>query len=133
MTYTVALFGEAEKGDYRTAYFFQSLSQLEEHLGAPPPDSWGIHYAVQTLLYKQQLIYFRVEEEGFSVQDYITGLHFLKNKRLIPNLEALFLPGVGDDKIINATAPICSEHDSLLVITEADLYDYLTNVTYKYA
>jgi hypothetical protein len=127
MVYTVALFGEAERGDYRTAYFFHELSQLEENLGNPPEGSQGIHFAIQTLLYNQQLIYFRVEEEGFSLEDYTSGLRFLRNKNLIPNLDALFLPGVGNRKIIEAAESVRADHNSLLIITEADLYDYLTD------
>lgn len=126
MSHTIALFGEAEKGEYRTAYFFRNLAQLEEHLGSPPPNSQGLLYAIQALLYNHQLIFFRVEEEGFSTQDYIQGLRFLENKRLISSLEALFMPGVGDKKIIDASMPICSYYDSLLVMTETDLYDFLT-------
>ena len=49
--YNVALFGEAEKGEFRTAYFCQSLEQLEEALGHPPKESKGLTYAVQALMH----------------------------------------------------------------------------------
>lgn len=125
-TRTVALFGEAEKGEFQRAYFCQNLEQLLERLGNPPPDSQGLYYAVQSLLYGCQLVFFRVSEEGFSTEDYLLGLHMLRNSDAIPPLSALCLPGVGDANIICATSPICNQHKSILVVSEHDLYDYLT-------
>ncbi len=130
MVHTVALFGEAEKGDYKTAYFCQTLSQLMDHLGEPPKESQGLHYAVQALLYRRNLIFFRVEEEGFSTQDYLLGLHFLENRQLIEELSAIFLPGVGDAGIIQATSPVCDVHKSLLITNESDFYDLITSTNY---
>ena len=124
--HTVALFGEAERGEYRTVYFFQSLPQLLDNLGNPPEDSQGIHYAVQLLMHQHQLVYFRVEEEGFSTEDYLLGARFLRQSKMIKNLSALFLPGVGCHEIMEEVEPICKLHESLLLTTESDLYDYLT-------
>jgi hypothetical protein len=123
---TVALFGEAEKGEFRTAYFCQTLPQLEENFGHPPPHSRGLHYAIQTLLLDYNLIFFRVLEEGFSTQDYILGLRFLENSHFVSNLTAVCLPGVGSTPILDATQEVCSIHKSLLISSESDLYDYLT-------
>ncbi len=61
-----------------------------------------------------------MEEEGFSREDYLVGLEYLREAK--PHLTALCLPGVGDAQIIEASAPVCA----LLLLTEADLYDYLT-------
>ena len=58
----VAAFGEAEKGKFSFPYMIQNLAELNDHLGNPPEDSWGITYAIQTLLYHRELIFFRVEE-----------------------------------------------------------------------
>lgn len=124
-TYTVALFGEAEKGEYRTAYLLRTLPQLVEYLGNPPPDSQGLYYAVQALLYKRQLIFFRVKEEGFSYTDYFSGLKVLQKQNIFSNITAICLPGVGDSEIIQAITPICSMYNSILITNEADLYDYL--------
>ncbi|MBA3815356.1 MAG: hypothetical protein H0X29_02335 [Parachlamydiaceae bacterium] len=126
--YTMALFGEAEKGDYRTAYFCHSLDQLLDALGNPPPQSRGLHYAVQALLYHRELIFFRVREEGFSYQDYLLGLNNLKNAALT-RISAICLPGVGDSEIIDAISPICAIHHSILITNEADFYDYLTELS----
>jgi hypothetical protein len=124
--YTVALFGEAERGEYRTAYFCRSLAQLVDFFGNPPPNSLGLHYAVQALLYQRNLIFFRVREEGFSQQDYFLGLNLLQQQKVISQIAAICLPGVGNTQIINAITPVCALYNSILITNEADLYDYLT-------
>ena len=124
--YTVALFGEAEKGEYQTPYFCENLPQLVEYLGNPPPESYGLFFAVQALLYKRNILFFRVREEGFSLQDYQQGVHFLKSLKNTPAISAIGIPGVGDTQIINAITPICLIYHSFLMTTEADLFDYLT-------
>jgi hypothetical protein len=127
MPYVIALFGEAEKGEYRTAYLLHSLPQLVEYLGNPPPESQGLYCAVQALLYKRYLLFFRVQEEGFSYQDYIEGLQVMErgDPQVLP-INAICLPGVGDSKIINAMTPFCLARHSVMITSEADLFDYLT-------
>lgn len=122
----VALFGEAEKGQFKKAHVVRELPQLIDTLGNPPPESAGLFFAIQTLLYQRELIYFRVEEEGFSLPDYFYGLTYLQNKEKIKQLHALCLPGVGEPTIMEASQNICQMHKSLLITTEKDLYDYLT-------
>lgn len=127
MGHTIALFGEAQKGDFRKAYYCETLGQLADQFGEPPStESKGLHYAIQALLYEYGVIYFRVHEEGFSVNDYLKGLAFLESTKKIPDLTAICLPGVGNNEILEATSPICAVHNSFLIITEKDLYDYLT-------
>ena len=127
MNFTVALFGEAGRGDYRTAYYCKSLDQLCEFLGEPPSrDCRGLDFAVQALLFQRGVVYFRVHEEGFSTQDYLSGLNCLENKDLFPQISAICLPGVGNAEIIQATNPVCNIYQSFLILTEKDLYDYLT-------
>lgn len=124
---TLALFGEAEKGNFNTAYFCESLPQLMEVFGHPPPESQGLDCAIQALLYQRKLIFFRVEEEGFSYQDYFLGLRVLQRKNLLEDVAAICLPGVGNAKIIDTVIPICELHKSVIITTESDLYDYLTS------
>jgi hypothetical protein len=126
-TRTIALFGEAEKGDYKTAYLCRSLEELANSFGNPPVHSRGLDYAVQALLYRCQLLFIRVREEGFSEQDYFAGVHLLKIQEAIPSIMAICMPGVGNGEIINAVIPICQRYNSILVISEADLYDYITS------
>ena len=127
MTYTIAIFGEAERGYYRTAYFCHNLEQLDEYFGNPPPDSRGLYYAVQSLLFKCHLIFFRVPEEGYSREDYLIGLHLLEQQRRIPQIDAICVPGVGDDEIMEALLPVCHQYHSVLITNQADFYDFLTN------
>ncbi|MCH1429632.1 MAG: hypothetical protein L7U87_02615 [Chlamydiales bacterium] len=127
MGHSVALFGEAEKGQFNTAYFCYSLPELLDSFGNPPESSLGLHFAIQSLLFNQNLIYFRVEEEGFSVKDYLLGLKFLKKYDQISNISAICLPGVGNSEILKEVTPICQAHNSLILTSESDLYDYLTS------
>ncbi len=120
---TMALFGEAEKGQFRKAYVLRELPQLVDALGNPPKDSQGIHFAVQALMYRRELIYFRVEEEGFSGEDYFFGIKHLKS---VKRLHALCMPGVGALEILEASRLLCERHKSLLLTSQKDLYDYLT-------
>lgn len=126
-TLTIAMFGEAEKGDYRTAYRCRSLPQLVETLGHPPEESRGLYYAVQALLYERELIFFRVREEGYSEQDYFTALNLLQREDLVNGIAAYCLPGVGDSEIIGAVTPLCEIYNSIMITNEPDLYDYLTH------
>ena len=125
---TVFLFGEAEKGEYCTPYLCKSVGQLMENFGNPPEESMGIHFAIQTLLFNRDLVFFRVKEEGFSIQDYKKGLRLLQIKESIPVLSAIYIPGIGDDEVIQEATDVCHIHKSLMVLTEKDLYDYLTTV-----
>ncbi|MGE5196063.1 MAG: hypothetical protein ACM3JI_01885 [Anaerolineae bacterium] len=126
MRTTIFLFGEAEKGAFCTPFLCKSLPQLADTFGNPPEESEGIIYGVQTLLYERELIYFRVKEEGFSIQDYMRGLKLLEQKQITIEISAICMPGVGDSEIIDAGSTICSLYNSFLVITQKDLYDYLT-------
>lgn len=128
MSGAVFLFGEAEKGEFCTPLYCRNLVSLLERLGNPPQESQGIYYAVQTLLYQRELVFFRVREEGFSADDYLCGMKLLKNQDIDYTFDAIYMPGVGNKEIIDAAIPICRDYKSLLVITEKDLYDYLTQV-----
>ena len=125
-TCTIALFGEAERGDYAAPCLCRTASQLLELFGHPPVHSLGIFYAIQALLYERSLLFFRVREEGFSYEDYLHGLYLLQKQTLASEIEAVCLPGVGDSGIIEALTPVCQLYHSLLIINESDLYDYLT-------
>lgn len=126
--HTIALFGEAQKGEFETAYFCKTLAQLSDFLGEPPSkECLGLQFAIQALLFERGVVFFRVREEGYSAREYRFGLNFLVNKELFPSISAVCLPGVGDAEIIEETAPICALHKSILIVTERDLYDYLTS------
>lgn len=126
-SFTIALFGESERGTFQRAHHCDSLQQLVDHLGNPPPDSRGLAMAVQALMYERRLLFFRVAEEGFSSDDYYRGLRSLEKGEVVPNLAALALPGVGDPELLEACHGICRIYHSILITTERDLYDYLTS------
>ncbi len=123
---TVAMFGEAERGQFHIPYSCDSMAELLDTFGNPPHETQGLFFATQALLYKWNLIFIRVKEEGFSRRDYLLGLKYLEDHKRVRKLHALFLPGVGDAGIIKATEGICSYHKSILITTEQDLYDYLS-------
>lgn len=124
---TIALFGEAEKGEFHTPYYFNNLTQLVDGLGEPPPNTQGVYCAVQAIMYQHDLIFFRVEEEGFSQLDYLAGLQFLNTQKFEKKIVGLCLPGVGDIAILEAAIPFCIDHHAILMTNTADLYDYLTS------
>jgi len=123
---TVFLFGEAEKGPYRSPLRCSSVGQLYDQLGNAPPQTEGLSYAVQALMLGLSLIYFRVQEEGYSASDYLEGLHLLRRKPAASDLSAIGIPGVGDAAIIDTAADVCKLYRSVLLLSEKDLYDYLT-------
>ena len=123
----MALFGESERGAFRTAHLLKKLPQLVDLLGNPPPESEGLFFAIQAILYNRELIYFRVAEEGFSRPDYFNGLKYLENREQVKRIDALCLPGVGDPEILAASETISQMHKSLLITNQKDLYDFLTS------
>ena len=127
MSRLVALFGEAKKGKVATLSFIQSVIQLNEKYGDPPRESWGIFFAIQFLLYENELVYIRVRDEGFSQQDYFKGINRLIESKKIFSLSGICLPGVGDTSIIDAAVSACRKYQCLMITTERDLYDYLTS------
>lgn len=124
--YTIALFGEAEKGEFHVPYYCKNLPQLADYLGNPPAHSKGLFYAIQALLYHRQLLFFRVKEEGFSLTDYLGGVTLLKNQSIDQEINAICLPGVGNVEIFEAVMPLCKKYHSFLITNESDFYDYLT-------
>jgi hypothetical protein len=128
MSHEIALFGEAQRGDFHSLLFFSYLPLLEEVLGHPPEGSRGLHLAIQSLLFKRDIIYVRVKEEGFSIRDYMQGLELLKQTDHIKKLSAICLPGVGDAEILNHASELCSHFRCILMTTEQDFYDYITYI-----
>lgn len=123
--YTIALFGEAEKGEYHLPYLCNDLAQLVDYFGNPPEESRGLFYAIQALLYQRKLIFFRVREEGFSLSDYLEGVDLIKKNPINEEISAFCLPGVGNSEILEALTPICRQYHSILITSETDFYDYL--------
>lgn len=124
----IALFGAAEKGELKTAYYCKDVLQLFEHFGEPPEETSGLYFAIQALLYGKPLVYFRVQVEGVSTEDYLYGLDFLYDlHHPLIALQALFLPGVASKKLLDVGVRLCKSHRSLLIMNENDFYDFLTD------
>lgn len=121
---TIALFGEAEKGLYNKGYLCQDLTELMDVFGNPPPESLGLYYATQALLYHYPLLYFRVGEEGFSVEDYLRSIKVLSESPMINKIGAICTPGVGDHAIIESLLQLCHAYHQVLIATERDFFDY---------
>lgn len=130
MRHRIFLFGEAEKGELCTPMPFLSLIELMDRLGHAPLESKGIPYAIQTLLFDRELIFYRVREEGFSREDYMRGVKLLYKEAPNLRLTAISLPGLGDGELIESFAPICQKHNLFMLFSESDLYDYLTGSKY---
>ena len=120
----VALFGEAEKGSYDTAYYCRCLVDLHHYLG--DINGRGMTIAIKSLLHDVNVVYFRVKEEGYCIDSYLFGLHFLNTQTTLNNIIAIALPGVGDQHIIEASLSLCQKHKSLLLFSDQDFYDLLT-------
>lgn len=123
---SIALFGEAERGQYRVPYIFSNVVDLWEQVGSAPPGSFGIHLGVQILLYRFPLLFFRVREEGFSMQDYFEGVWLLKTKFPPSQILAVGIPGVGNKELIDCMEGVCEKSHALLILRESDFYDYLS-------
>lgn len=123
---TIVLFGEAEKGRFGTLYFLQQLPELMECLGHPPPESSGLFLAIQAILHKRSVLFFRVAEEGFSSSDYLQGMKGLESASFGYPIAAFCLPGVGDPELLHAAERLCQRYGSLLITGHKDLYDYIS-------
>lgn len=124
----IALFGQAQKGDLHTMYYCKSVEELFHFFGEPPKETQGLFFAVQALLYSRHLIYFRVKEEGACEKEYLFGLHLLRDfAPKLPHVGALFLPQMGVQTVIDEGLLLCKTQKSVLLVQEADFYDYMTS------
>lgn len=123
MQLPLVLFGEAEKGSFHTRYLCRTLGDLVLQLGNPPEDSSGLYCAIQALLYRYPIFFYRVEEEGVSLPDYLWGLEHLQERA--EKVGAIALPGLGDAAIYDRAVSIATRAHAPLLMREQDLYDYL--------
>lgn len=128
MNKPIALFGESEKGKFHYPYFCNNLPQLADTFGNPPEESLGLVFAIQAIMYERQIIFFRVKEEGFSIDDYMKGIEMLKDRGKIKKLSAICMPKVGNHLILDELDPICKLHSSIIITTEKDFFDYLLSI-----
>jgi hypothetical protein len=123
----VVVFGESTKGAFSRLHRPQSLEDMANALGQPPEGSHGLYLATQTVLLQHELLFWRVDEEGFSPQDYWMGakmLGELTDQRIV--IDAVGLPGVGDWSIIESMRRALKGHQPLVLMSARDVYDYLS-------
>jgi hypothetical protein len=123
----VVVFGEASKGAYSSWHRPKDLCELDAILGQPPAGSRGLYLATQTVLLQHELLFLRVDEEGYSPQDYWRGVQLLAelaDHRI--SIDAIGLPGVGDWTLLEAIEKALRGRQPLILTSERDLYDCLS-------
>lgn len=103
---------------------FSDLEELSLVLGEPIEGRSGVKDGIQALLYQYQLMFFRVQQEGLSVEDYYQGFAWIQKSRM--PITAMKLPGVGSRGLLASANTICLQKGSILVIDEIDFYDFAT-------
>lgn len=121
------IFGQSEKGVLCRPTLCYQLPELFQFFGHAPEMSQGLYLAIQSLLFQKPCIFFRVEEEGYSVKDYLKGLDILKSDWQSIHIEAIGMPGVANGDILEKTERLFHKRRSLILLTEKDLFDYLTS------
>ena len=123
---TVLIFGESTAGKIQNLLLINTLPNLAVHLGEPTPTGVGIHLAVQALLFKKDVLFYKVSEEGMNSDQYLFGFKLLEKEPLKLPLAAIALPGVGSGEILEMATHLCNLHKSVLILNENDLYDLMT-------
>lgn len=126
---TILLFGQSPlKGDTRFV-LLQSLEDLSKLLGNTLDQlTLGAKLAVNSLLSHQDVLFFSVEKEGFSLKDYHAAVEMIEKKKL-PEFEVIAIPGVSDTVLIQKLTQLTSKNNHLLLKTEKDLYQYLSDLS----
>jgi hypothetical protein len=122
----IFIFGQSEKGMLCRPTLCKNVLELFYQFGHPPAMSQGLNFAIHALLLHKPCVFFRVEEEGFSTNDYLKGLELLKNEWEGIDLHAIGLPGVGHSDIIEKTEHLWRKRRPLILLNDKDLFDYLT-------
>ncbi len=123
---TVIIFGESKEGKAQNLFFINSLPNLAVGLGEPTATGVGIHMAIQALLLKKEVLFYKVTEEGFNADQYLFGFKLLEKESQNLSIAAIALPGVGSSEILDIAKNQCELHKTLLILNESDLYDFMT-------
>ena len=113
----IAIFGESKSGEFNKLFSIKTLPDLATQLGEPTETGSGIHMAIQALLCKQHLFFYKVLEEGSNPEQYRSGFKMLKTA-----VSAIALPGVSNPSLLESAKRVAP----LLILTEQDLYDFMT-------
>lgn len=119
------IFGESEKGVLCRPTLCNTIVDLFQNFGHPPEGANGLFCATQTVLMKKPCVFFRVKEEGYSLDDYLKGLDILKNDWKGVTLQGIGIFGCSDKDVIEKTERLCLQRRSLILINQSDLFDIL--------
>ncbi len=125
MKKTIAIFGESKEGPLKTLLLLRSLPNIVEIIGNPTETGLGVHMAIQAMLFGREVLFYRIEEEGFQRENYAFGCKLLETHPRKDDLAAIALPGVGDSTILSLAQKIIPS-GTILLLTEKDLYDFTT-------
>ena len=121
------IFGEAEKGPFCRPVLCKEPLELFNQFGHAPQESYGLILALQSIFYQRPVLFFRVEEEGYSLNDYYKGLELLQTDWDSIPIQGIALPGVSNLEIIEKTERFIFKKRSLFLMNEKDFFDFLTN------
>lgn len=125
----VLIFGESVEGEFQRPFLIKSLPDLATIFGEPTKTGLGIHMAIQSLLFGHNIFFYRVSEEGNNKEQYLQGFKLFEREAFSSSLSAIALPGVGSLEILHAANILSELHKVLIITTEKDLYDLITNRT----
>lgn len=126
MRHLISIFGVAQQGDFYRHIPLKSLDELLLTLGHSTEGSIAIELAIQALMHKRPILFYRIKEEGFENDAYFKGIEELKKRDVKAPLSALALPGVGSQEVIHEATLFCKKGSSILIMNTQDFYDYIT-------
>lgn len=118
---SVAVFGQASKGETSNVYTINSHQELFCKIGDAPEGSKGIQYALEALDYGRRVYFIPVREEGCNSAEYYVALPRLFNL----GIDAVYIPGGGSFRLIE---DLLQKLKAVILISESDAYDYLTSL-----
>lgn len=121
----IACFGQTSKGRFGQPYYLKNAKSILSILGKVPEDTLGMPFALEMLKAHKDILFFRVAEEGLSLDDYLRGLQFLKKNCIQKRLLGIYLSGCFDKEVVSLAVRICNWHKSILLATQKEMIDYL--------
>lgn len=122
---SIVIFGESTKGEFLNLFPIRTLPDLSTFLGGPTSSGIGIHMAIQSLLFEKEVLFIKVFEEGYDLDHYSLGLKEIdRNPDLL--IDAIALPGAGSNEIVKKASLLAKKKKAFIVLTEKDLYDFMT-------
>lgn len=119
----VICFGESATGSLSEGYLINSLPQLFDLLGSPPPNSLGIFQAIRLLIIRHPLLFFRVRKENCSTPDYLRALSIVDQCTFKERFLGFSLPEVDNRHILDPFLAFC-RRESLFFMHKCDPFPH---------